>query len=323
MTLSMADLLEALKAVAEPTRLRLVAICAEGELTVSEIARILDQSQPRVSRHLKVLCDAGLLIRFRERHWVFYRVPAKGAGAELARRVLSLIDADDERLALVRTRMGEVKSERARAAADYLRFHADDWARLLEASVSAARINEAIVGLLGERSLGDVLDIGTGTGRILRLLGPRADSAVGVDISTDMLQVARSNLHAAGLGHVMVRQANMYRLPFEDASFDTVTLDQVLYLADEPAAAVAEAARILRPGGQLLVVDLAPFGPGHRGSAVTGAGVTRIGVSDSQLESWCQRVGLQNHATTHLNGDELTVVLSVAIRERRGASAAA
>jgi ubiquinone/menaquinone biosynthesis C-methylase UbiE len=312
MSLSLTELLDGLRAAAEPTRLRLLAICAEGELTVSEITRILGQSQPRVSRHLRLLLSAGLLISFREQHWVYYRTPAKGEPAQLVQQLLSALSADDATLLLDRQRLEQVKAERARAAADYLRFNAEDWERLRDAQVNAAQINRTILAELGSAPLGDLLDIGTGTGRVLKLLGKGAESAVGVDISTQMLLVARTNLHAAGLKEVMVRHADMYHLPFADASFDTVTLDQVLYQADQPGAVVAEAARLLRPGGRVLLVDYARRGEPKRSSV--DARAAQVGVSEDALSEWFKQAGLSAGPVRQLPGESLTVLVMSAVR---------
>ena len=246
--LSGSALLLGLKAAAEPTRLRLLRICAQGELTVGEITRVIAQSQPRVSRHLKILCDAGLLVRFRERHWVFYRVPLGGPEALLVEHVLQTLSMQDPEFLVDQQRLGEVLDERAKLASDYA-------ADIEAPAVSDEQLSAAVRVVLKSRKVGDLLDIGTGTGRLLRMLGETADQAVGVDISSEMLLVARANLQAAGLSHCMVRHANMYKLPFTNASFDTVTIDHVLDDADEPAVAVAEAARILRPTGCLLLIE--------------------------------------------------------------------
>jgi ArsR family transcriptional regulator len=288
MASSLNELLDGLRAAAEPTRLRLLAICAEGELTVSEITRILAQSQPRVSRHLRLLLGAGLLISFREQHWVYYRTPAKGAAAQLVHRLLELLATDD--------------------------------ARLRDAHVQEGQVNRTILAELEDAPIGDLLDIGTGTGRLLKLLGKRAESAVGIDISTQMLLVARTNLHAAGLKEVMVRHGDMYRLPFADASFDTVTLDQVLYQADDPAAVVAEAARLLRPDGRVLVVDYA-LGPQHKRSHVDphAAGV---GIGDDALAQWFQQAGLRVGPIRRLPGESLTVLVTAGSRGARRDAAA-
>lgn len=261
MTLSLKRLLAALRAAAEPTRLRLLAICAEGELSVGEITEVIGQSQPRVSRHLKLLCDAGLLVRFRDQNWVFYRVPPKGEPAELAHRILQLLDTDDDLRAQDHRRTEAVKRRRARLASEYL-TSLSERGETVERGAEETEINEAIRESLSGGPVGDLLDIGTGTGRILKLLGDRAELAVGIDISSEMLLIARTNLHAAGLDRCMVRPGDMYRLPFANESFDTVTMDQVLHEAEQPRAVIAEAVRMLRPGGQLLVVEL-PAGHRH------------------------------------------------------------
>jgi ubiquinone/menaquinone biosynthesis C-methylase UbiE len=320
MAASLDELLDGLRAAGEATRLRLLAICADGELTVSEITRILGQSQPRVSRHLRLLLSAGLLISFREQHWVYYRTPAKGARAQLVQRLLELLPAGDATLALDRARMEQVKAERARAAANFLRFNAEDWARLRDAHVNDAQLNRTILAELEPAPIGDLLDIGTGTGRLLKLLGKHAESAVGVDISTQMLLVARTNLHAAGLKEVMVRHGDMYRLPFADASFDTVALDQVLYQAHDPAAAVAEAARLLRAGGRLLVVDYLRGTEARRSSV--DPRTSPMGVSEDALAQWFERAGLRPGPVRRLPGESLTVLVTAAARRAREDAAA-
>lgn len=305
------QMIESLRAAAEPTRLRLLVICAEGELTVSEITHIVNQSQPRVSRHLKLLCKAGLLTRFREGHFVLYRVAAKGEGAELVSEVLRRLSPDDEQLAVDRMRMARIKAERARRAADFLRFNAEDWARLRAVDVADAQINRIIVDLLETDAIGDLIDIGTGTGRMLKLLGRYADSAVGVDISPEMLTVARSNLHAAGLGKVMVRRADMYGLPYPDNSFDTVTMDHVLYQAEKPQRAISEAARILRPGGQFLIVDFCNSRPDNG----------QPGIAQEEFDNWMAAAQLNCKELRHITGEAFDVLLCVA-QPRRGSAAA-
>ena len=304
------QMIESLRAAAEPTRLRLLAICAEGELTVSEITHIVNQSQPRVSRHLKLLCNAGLLTRFREGHFVLYRVAAKGEGTELVNLLLERLSPDDEQLAVDRMRMARIKAERARRAADFLRFNAEDWARLRAADVADAKINRIIVEIVDTGTVGDLIDVGTGTGRMLKLLGRFADSAVGIDISPEMLTVARSNLHAAGLGKVMVRRADMYGLPYPDNSFDTVTMDHVLYQADKPQRAIREAARILRPGGQFLIVDFCN----------RGRDTEQPGIGEEDFKSWMSAAQLNCKELRHIGGESFDVMLCVA-QPGRGSAA--
>ncbi len=299
---SQSQLLTALKAAAEPTRLRLLTILSEGELTVGEITRVLDQSQPRVSRHLKLLCDAGLLTRFREQNWIFYRVPLKGNGARLARRLLEMLIVDDDYVMLDHERTEEVKSERAEAALEVLDNITQLWPTAHMSEENESRINVCILEELGKSKIGDLLDIGTGTGRMLTLLGDRADQAIGIDISSEMLLVARTRLHEAGLRHCMVRHGNMYKLPFGVCSFDTVTIDQVLSQADNPALVLAEAARILRPGGSLLIVDFATV------AEKTGT-TSANGISEQEIRRSLHQIGLRRTSVRHVSGGHQDVIV--------------
>jgi ArsR family transcriptional regulator len=301
--------LDAFKAVAEPTRLRLLALCARGELTVTELTEVLDQSQPRVSRHLKVLCGAGLLDRFRESNWVYYRMPLAGPGAELARGLLRLLPEADALLRLDRERLERVLARRAELIG---REEAGD------SLPAPAGVEARITALMAGESLGELLDIGTGTGRMLRLLGVTASSAVGIDISRQMLVVARSNLHAAGLDHLSVRQGNMYQLRFADASFDTVTIDQVLYQAEQPAEVLREAGRVLRPGGRLLLVE---FLTGEARESVSLPGDSPITVD--RLNAWCEAAGLRRQASERLASQPWPLIVSVVRREGAHRAAAA
>lgn len=309
--------LEAFKAVAEPSRLRLLALCARGELTVTEVTEVVGQSQPRVSRHLKVLCSAGLLDRFREQNWVYYRVPLGGRGAELARGLLRLLPPDDPVLRLDRERLERVLARRA----EQLR------GRALGDDVSTpAGVDARIIDLMSGEALGDLLDIGTGTGRMLRLLGISADTAVGVDISREMLMLARSNLHAAGLDHLSVRQGNMYQLRFADGSFDTVTIDQVLYQAEQPAEVLREAARVLRPGGRLLLVEFLTGAAPVDASVAEGAGTSLFPdarITAPGLEQWCERAGLRPEAAEQLAARPWPLIVSISRRaeDRRAVAA--
>lgn len=307
----MEELLATLKAAAEPTRLRLLALCAYGELTVTELTHILGQSQPRVSRHLKMLCDAGLLNRFREGTFAFFRLAESGPAAMLARSLVDAIPDDDPTLSLDLERLEAIKRSRADAAAAYFRENAARWDDIRTLHVPEREVEAAILRLLPDSGLGEVLDIGTGTGRILELLGPHTVRAVGIDQSREMLSIARAKLEEAGLRHCQVRQADMYQLPFSSASFDTVIVHQVLHYAEEPADVVAEAARVLRPGGRLLVVDFAPHGleslraeHAHR----------RLGFADEEVTAWYRHIGLVSEPPAHLPGDPLTVTLWPAVR---------
>ncbi len=234
-----------LRAAAEPTRLRVLALLSRAELTVGEICDVLSQSQPRVSRHLKLLADAGLIDRSREQYWVYYRVPASGAGHEAVERVLDFVDPEDEVFIRDRQRMERVLTERARRAAAE---RAQD-PRLSE------RIRGVLVSELGDEQIGALLDIGTGAGHMLELLAGRASRAVGVDVSSDALRLARTNVYGAGLRHCELRREDMYDLTFDDASFDVVTIGRVLSAAEQPRAALKEIARILKDEGRVLLID--------------------------------------------------------------------
>jgi ubiquinone/menaquinone biosynthesis C-methylase UbiE len=248
-------LLTALRAAAEPTRLRLLALAGRGAFCVSEFTEILGQSQPRLSRHLRLLCEAGLLERVREGSNVWFAVPAHEAGA-LARELIARLPAENPVLDADRRQAARVLAERARVASESFRRKGADWDEMRALDLPAAAVEEALTALLPVSGIGRLLDIGTGTGRVLELLGTRAQEAVGVDASTAMLALARARLARAGLAHCAVRQADMYRLPLPDRSFDAVVLQMVLHHAERPDAALAEAARVLRPAGRLVVVDL-------------------------------------------------------------------
>jgi DNA-binding transcriptional ArsR family regulator len=237
----------ALRAAAEPTRFRLLALLARAELTVGEICEIVGQSQPRVSRHLKLLCDAGLLDRFRELNWIYYRVPSAEAARETVQQLLSFVADGDPVLQQDRERMQEVIVERARIAADQLPPE--------DTLNSSEVIDSVLLGALGEESLGHLLDVGTGSGHLLGLLGAKATRAVGVDTSSDALKVARSKVHSAGLGHCELQRGDMYDLPFAPRSFDTVAADRILADAERPAAAFAEIARTVADRGRLIVIE--------------------------------------------------------------------
>jgi ubiquinone/menaquinone biosynthesis C-methylase UbiE len=308
-------LLAALRAVAEPTRLRLVVLCARGELTVSELTQILGQSQPRVSRHLKLLCEAGLLDRFREGNWVFYRLSRSSPASALARHLVEACGVADPTIALDLQRLSAIKQQRADLASAYFRENAAQWHRIRSLYVDEGVVEAALVEIVAAADPRDLLDIGTGTGRMLEILAPGVEHALGVDQSREMLSIARVNLERAGLANGRVRRDDMYQLALPDASFDAVVVHQVLHYADRPAAAIAEAARVLRPRGILVLVDFAPHAleflrdeHAHR----------RLGFADGEIAEWCHAAGLDPFPPRQLPGDPLTVVIWTA--RRRAAS---
>jgi ubiquinone/menaquinone biosynthesis C-methylase UbiE len=311
-----AGLLTGLRAVAETSRLRLLALCAQGDLTVGDLCAILGQSQPRVSRHLKLLCDAGLLDRLPEGNSVRLRL----AGGALARQILQLLPTGDETLRLDRERLEEIRAGRAAAAAAYFRKNAGRWNRLRALYADEDRVAAELRRRLpAERSI-DLLDVGTGTGRLLELMAPHIGRGTGIDLSRDMLAVARANLIRAGAGNCLVRQADMYRLPWAEPQFDVITIHHVLHYAEDPAAAIAEAARLLKLGGRLLIVDFAPHNLERLRSEHAHR---RLGFADGEIVKWCRVAGLRAQRVQHLPGKELTVSLWQADRASMRAGAAA
>ena len=304
-------LLTALKAAAEPTRLRILALCAHGELSVTDLTQLLGQSQPRVSRHLKLLCDAGLLDRFREGTFVRFRLAARGAAAELGQTLVVTIPAADPVLGGDLERLEALKRARTEAASRYFRENAARWDEIRSLHAPEREVEETLLRLLPERGVRDLVDIGTGTGRMRELLGPRAERAVGIDGSREMLAVARARLEQAGLRHCQVRQADMYQVPLPDAAFDLAVIHQVLHYAEDPAEVLAEAARLLRPGGRLLVVDFARH---TLESLRSDHAHRRLGFTDEEVAGWCRTAGLGCGPVIHLPGDPLTVTVWPATR---------
>ena len=274
----MQDLLVSLRAVAEPTRLRILALCAQGELAVTELTTILGQSQPRVSRHLKILCEAGLVERLREGTWVFYSM-APGIGE----RLLELVSNKDEVIKRDRARLTAIYRERERAAAAYFARNAERWDEIRSLHVPEAEVEAEILALLRWSGARNLLDIGTGTGEILEVASPAIDHAVEVDLLAKCCAVARARLERAGRRNCSLRRADMYALPFDNAAFDAVIIHQVLHYAERPLEAVTEAVRVLRPNGTLLIVDFAP----HQLEILRAEHAhRRLGFADEEVVDW-------------------------------------
>jgi ArsR family transcriptional regulator len=295
-------------ALADPTRLRIMALLRAMELSVGELAQVLGQSQPRVSRHVKILIEAGLAERRKEGSWVFLSL---GASERVEPLFLLLdswagIDGEDPWAAADAARLAAVRADRAAAAERYFALHADHWDELRSLHIAETEVEAAISRALAERPVGRLVDIGTGTGRMLELFAAGARSALGVDRSPEMLRLARVKLADAGLASAELRQGDMFALPLPSGCADTVIVHQVLHYAQQPAAAIAEAARLLAPGGRLLIVDFAPH---EREELRDRDAHARLGFADEAVTGWMAGAGLDARVLEHLEGGELTVTL--------------
>ncbi|MGH9134048.1 MAG: ArsR/SmtB family transcription factor [Ilumatobacteraceae bacterium] len=319
--LPLGTLLDAFKAAGESTRLRILALLAETELTVSDLTEILRQSQPRVSRHLKLLTDAGLVARSPEGSWAYFRLADAGAGARVVRRALADLDPGDPAIAHDRQRLSAVRADRAAAAQQYFASHAANWDRIRRLHVADQRIEQSIVTALAGQPYRSVLDLGTGTGRMLELLGPRIERGLGCDLSPEMLAIARTKLDRAGLRHCRVRHGDLFSLAVPRNSFDVVVIHQVLHLLDDAAGAIREAAGALRPGGRMVVVDFAPHDQeflrvehAHR----------RLGFASDTITQWMDTAGLDvitHECLAPEDGSPGKIAISLWVgRDRRDAS---
>ncbi len=295
--------LGALRAAAEETRLRVLALLGEGELSVSDLTDILGQSQPRISRHLKLLVEAGLVERHREGAFAFFRLAEREAG--LVAPLLAGLDRASPPLSEDRARLEAVRASRASIAQAFFARLAPQWDRLRSLHVPEATVEAAVLDAVGAGPIRSLVDLGTGTGRMLQLLGPRAGRATGLDASHAMLSVARANLERAGLARVDLRQGDIHAPPFARGSFDLVLVHQVLHYLDDPARALREAARLVAPGGRLLVVDFAAHAleflraeEAHR----------RLGFAAEQVEGWLSEAGLVPAHTRALAPDDPTLL---------------
>lgn len=313
--LSAEHALAALRGAGEATRLRILALLSNAELNVKDLTQILAQSQPRISRHLKLMAEAGLITRFREGSWVFFRAADTGPEGALARAIVESLDPTDLTLARDQARAEAVQKARAEAAQEYFAAHAAEWDSIRALHVAESQVEAAMDEALGEGPFDLLVDLGTGTGRILELFAPRAGKALGFDLNHDMLAYARMKLERAGLSHTQVRHGDLYNVPLPDEAADAVVLHQVLHFLDDPVAAVTEAARVLAPGGKLLVVDFAPHEleflreqSAHR----------RLGFARDQLDRMLEGAGLKVDRSRDLSPGasegKLTVSLWVGLK---------
>jgi ubiquinone/menaquinone biosynthesis C-methylase UbiE/DNA-binding transcriptional ArsR family regulator len=298
-------LLVGLRAAGEHTRLRILALCARSELSVSELVQILGQSQPRVSRHLKLMVEAGLLERIPEGAQVFLRLASNSDAARLSRALVDLIPEADAGLSRDLSRLQQVRDARAQRAQDYFQTVAKSWDSIRSLHVSQQRVEDRLLEIIGDEPVAELLDIGTGTGRILEILAPRVEHGVGIDLSSGMLAVARSNIERHGYTQLQVRKGDMYRLPMENHSVDLAIVHMVLHYSDEPLEVIREAARVLRPRGRLILVDFAAHGEEKLRDEFKHH---RLGFSDDEIRRWCEECGLDPAlAADQLPGSPLTV----------------
>lgn len=297
--------LDMFRALGDASRLRMVMLLRQVELAVGELAQLLNQSQPRVSRHLKILEDSGLVERRKEGSWVFVRM-VKSPGVDALCTLLDDLPMTAAEAALHdgdRQRLAAVQSERDMAAARYFALHAAEWDGIRSLYVAEEEVERAILDILGKRRLGHLVDVGTGTGRMAAILGPLATRVTAIDRSPEMLRIARSRL-AAGPLPVELMLGDFLQLPFGAASIDSIVMHQVLHYATAPGAVIAEAARVLRPSGHLLIVDFAPH---DREELRKDAAHARLGFSDGQLRGWFASTGLVMETIDALSGGPLTV----------------
>jgi len=287
--LASADLVTALKAAAEPTRLRILLLLAGGELSVKDLTQILGQSQPRISRHLKLLAEAGLVERFREGSWAYFHVSDRTHGGRLALDILALVNAADPVVARDRERAEALKREREKAAQSYFRAHAADWDRIRALHVAESEVEAAIGEALGAGPFKLLVDLGTGTGRILELFADRYERGLGFDLNQAMLAYARSKLSKAHLTHAQVRHGDLYALSLPDGVADAVVMHQVLHFLSDPPLAIREAARVLAPGGRLLIADFAPHDLEFLREEYAH---DRLGFEPAQVSQWMKAAGL-------------------------------
>jgi ubiquinone/menaquinone biosynthesis C-methylase UbiE len=300
------------QALADPTRLRIMALLGAMELAVGELVLVLGQSQPRVSRHVRLLVEAGLVERQREGAWVFLRRNRADHHAILADMIDAWPLSPTERAVAEadRAQLGRVRAERAEAARRYFADHADEWDAIRARHVGDDAVEAAMLALMHKRRLGHLVDVGTGTGRMAEIFAPVAAQISALDRSPEMLRIARAKLADRNIAADLV-QGDFTAMPFADASADTVVMHQVLHFAADPGAVIAEAARVLRPGGHLLIADFAPH---DQEDLRTRAAHARLGFSDAQLRGWFASTALVAEAIETLAGDPLTVKIWLARR---------
>ena len=308
------------KALADPTRLRIARLLSAMELAVGELAQVLGQSQPRVSRHVGILCDAGLAERHREGSWVFLRAASgtEGTAPIIAAldQLLAIAEQENPQFAQIcsddRRKLAAIREARETNAEEYFARHASEWDDLRALHMPDVQVEQHLSGALADAPLGAVLDIGTGTGRMAELLAEQADRITALDKNLEMLRVARAKLQHLPTARIELVQGDFADLPFAPASFDTVLLHQVLHFAQDPALALAEAARVTRPGGRIAIVDFAAH---NREELRDRHQHARLGFSDPQMRELMQASGFAPVDPISLDGGELVVKIWIGTRQ--------
>jgi ubiquinone/menaquinone biosynthesis C-methylase UbiE/biotin operon repressor len=286
-------LIEILRAAGEGTRLRLLSLLSDGEHSVKDLTEILGQSQPRVSRHLKLLADAGLIVRNAEGAWAYYGLAPSGVGGDLARWLIGQLEPDDPDRLRDLNRLRLVRAAQQEQAAAYFAKVAESWDLLRSLHVPEEAVEAAILEAVGDRDFEVMLDLGTGTGRMLELLAPHFKRGIGLDSSREMIAVARARLASAGVGHAQVRLGDIGDIDSSIGSADLIVIHQVLHYFDDPGRMLTQARRALRPDGRMLIVDFAPheleFLRSHHAHR-------RLGLSEAQMQQWARAAGLKVQA---------------------------
>jgi ubiquinone/menaquinone biosynthesis C-methylase UbiE len=312
MKLALNSLLNVLKAAGEETRIRILALFKGGELTVTELATIMRQSQPRISRHLRLLCEAGLLERHREGTWIFYRLADLGEQADLVNSIMNYIPYQDQILQHDQKRLEEVKKTRDLKAASYFQENAANWDKIRSLYVPERQVEDYLLEITNNLEIETLLDVGTGTGRMLKLFSPHTKQGIGIDLSHEMLGVARSHLENNAITNMQIRHGDMYDLALMDGSMDLVLFHQVLHFADDPLAAIRETARILRPDGIVIVIDFLP----HKNEKLRDEHAhRRLGFSEEEINEWCRITDLKITTTKVMRGKELDLFIWVATKK--------
>jgi ubiquinone/menaquinone biosynthesis C-methylase UbiE len=292
--INLTSLVDSLKAAAESSRLRILVLLSRGDLTVSDLTEILGQSQPRVSRHLKLLLEADLIHRYQEGSWAYFGLSDGDWVRDFLSTMVARLDAADPTIERDLERLDAVKQRRQSRASDYFSANAVEWDRLRSLHAPDKAVESVLTKIVGKTPFQSMLDLGTGTGRMLELFAPLYRRGTGVDLSREMLAVARANLDKAGIAQAQVRLGDLYAPPVERDSFDLITMHQVLHYLEEPALAIREAARLLRPAGRLAIIDFAPHALDFLRDAHAHV---RLGISDAQIGDWLAEAGLDLEAS--------------------------